>query len=132
MPSMLPVFSEGFLFVFLVVIPSFCSVQMSCYHGQEPLGPSPPLVWVQALSLAAFQEIKMDKLGGRVRAGVGSAETLTFQRGWTRGLGAWVGEAATPPRWARHPGPCIGLELLPPVTQAYSFGPGETRRPEEK
>jgi hypothetical protein len=43
-PSTLPVFSEGWLlFVLLVVIPSFCSVQMSSYKGQEPLGPSAPL-----------------------------------------------------------------------------------------
>lgn len=36
--------------------------------GQEPLGPSAPLGWVQALSLAAFQEIKMDNFRGRERA----------------------------------------------------------------
>lgn len=126
----LPVFSEGSCFSGCNSFVLLCSNVFLSRSGA--LRPSPPLVWVQGLLLAAFQEIKMDKLRGRVRAGVGSAETLAFQRGWTRGLGARGGEPATPPCWARRPRPCTGLELLPPVTQADSFGPGETRRPEEK
>lgn len=135
-PSTLPVFSEGcLLFVFLVVIPSFCSVQMSSYKVRGPLHP-----WVgSGPSLAAFQEIKIDNFRGRVRAGVGggSVKMLTFQRGWVDEVPHWClgrrGSHSTK-GWARHPRPWIGPELVSAasVTQPDSFVLGERRETRRK
>lgn len=59
----------GGLFGWLVVTPSFCSVQMSSCLVRSPWPLLQLWVGVQALSLAASQERIMDKLRGRVRAG---------------------------------------------------------------
>lgn len=100
MPSMLPVFSEGFLVVIPLTL--LCSNVLTVCSGA--LGPPlHPQAGAQALSIvSSLQEIKMDKLRGRVRAGsqFSGAEMLTFRRGWADGtpgpiMGARVRGAAT-------------------------------------
>lgn len=116
MPSMLPVFSEGFL----VVIPFtlLCSNVLPICSGA--LGPPlHPWAGAQALSppVPSLQEIKMDILRGRVRTGSRfSREAYIPARTgrWHAGPGgARVGGAATPlllrrgtPRPPKQPSLC--------------------------
>lgn len=126
----------GGLFGWLVVTPSFCSVQMSSCLVRSPWPLLQLWVGVQALSLAASQERIMDKLRGRVRAG------SRFSR--AAYIPARMDEVPTPlvpgggqplhQGWVRHPRPRVSLESLLPLgpgpTVLLLDGRRETRRKE--
>lgn len=112
---------------------------MSFLFGQEPLAPSPPLGWDPSPLTSPFslQEINMDKLRGRVRAGSHSAEMLTFRRGWVNKVPGpimpGVGGAATPPlpgQGTRRPLQWPSLCCLHGPAQQFHFPGGrrETRK----
>lgn len=109
----------------MVAIPSFCSVQMSSY--QEPSAPSPRgLGSVQTLLLAIFQEIIMDKLRGRVRAG--SRFSCLHSGGWKRPHWCPAEGADTPPGSGQAP----KAPHSPGVSAAFGAQPDSSASVREK